>query len=156
MTTLIADVGGQLFVKAAVPATFDKAGYEAVFASSALPVTGAISISERGVAAAEIRQAALDGIERIATGGLSVPNITVPVSHVPSDAAQTALLAGVAARTVFSVKHVNGGTGLVDYFHGIVSTMPKTEANGDTSSAGYIVTFVPSARGYLVNQTAPA
>lgn len=151
---LTADAGLKVYVKAANPATNDKAGYEAVFASGALQVVGLVSRSSLGLERSEIRSMGADGVERVAVGGRMVPEVTLVIEHRATDAGRAAMQAALDAGTALAFKFDNS-TGLIDYAYGFIRAMPKTEANGSDSNAGYEASLTIGADGFLLNVAAP-
>lgn len=148
-----ADIGTTLHIATGVPATFDKAGYEAL---TWVKVGGIQSIGQIGETNATIEVPDLEtGRTQIKKGAGTGTTIDITIREIAADAGQVALKAACATdeRAEFSFKASEPDGGPVEYWSGVAMSFTRTERS-TTSYAGFTAQTVNNYGS--VNATAPA
>lgn len=132
MTDTLTNIGTVVSVSAAAPATFDKAGYEALSFSE---VTGVASIGEFGPSYEILNHVDLkDGITQKAHGALNYGDPALQYRVIEADAGQGIIETALTTRATISVK-IERASGVVEYVQALVTSAPTSEAS---SSAIYM------------------
>ena len=117
MTDKLTNIGTELHVSAALPATDNVAGYEALTFTEVL---GVATVPEFGpvyemVTANDVK----DGVTQKAHGGVDYGGGSVSYRIIEADAGQGIFKSAMAAQDYVSIKIVRA-TGLIEYFKGLV------------------------------------
>jgi len=146
------NIGRIVKIATGVPATFDKAGYEAL---AWVQIKGVTSIGAGGTTHAKIDIPDLEtGFTKVVKGAESGTERSIPWRDVPSDAGQDA--AEAASNTAlgeFSIAVFSQDLANVEYASGVVTGYQTNEQSTD-SYDGASVNFTQNYRS--VNVTAPA
>ena len=134
------DIGHQLYFKAGVPATFDEAGYEALFNTGAIKVNGVVSIGPVGGTNAIIDVPDLEtGIIMGAKGAKTGSDTAISLREIKNDPGQAAVkpAAQEGPHNLYSFKIVEpGASGEVEYITGICYNWQRNERS-TTSYSGF-------------------
>lgn len=146
------DITTKLYIASGVPATFDKAGYEAM---SWLQVKGIVSIGAIGVTDAMVEVPDLEsGFTKGVKGARVGDEVPIAMREVKSDPGQDALKTACEAFVEYSFKVLEpAASGEVEYFSGPPSNWKRNDRS-TTTYAGYtaaarmnypsVVTTVPA------------
>jgi len=129
---LVTIAGGSIFVSASLPATYNKAGYEALVYTE---VGGAADLPALGGSANVVSYDLLStGFTTKKKGQKQFGSATFNYASVPSDAGQVIMTAATLSQNSYSFKVVynNGAT---DYVTAIVMGAPKNNGTADTVQA---------------------
>lgn len=134
------DIGHKLYMKAGAPATFDKAGYEALFATGAVKIAGIQSIGPVGGTNALIDVPDLETGWIMGAKGAKTGSVTaVAIREIKADAGQVAIKAAAeeGEHNLYSFKIVEpNASGEVEYITGIACNWQRNERS-TTSYAGF-------------------
>ena len=134
------DIGHTLFFKAGAPATFDEAGYEALFTTGAIKVNGIQSIGPVGGTNAIIDVPDLESGWIMGAKGAKTGSATaISMREIKGDAGQAAVKAAAkeGPHNLYSFKIVEpGASGEVEYITGICHDWQRNERS-TTSYAGF-------------------
>ena len=129
----ISYIGSKLYVAAALPATFDEAGYGGVtWAETA----GIVDIGELGDQQNDITIDTLIGRVEHVNGASDLGEIAVSYTYIEADAGQVIIRAGAGTNVGHSFKIVDAD-GKIAYFHGVVANLrdrarSSSEYKGET------------------------
>lgn len=144
-------IEGTLEIATGVPATFDKAGCEAL---TYVNIAGLIEAPAFQTTHSDINIPALDGRTKIEKGGEVGNPSSIVFSEVASDPGQAAVLAACRARGEYTVRWTPPGAGAdVTYASGILKDYAPNKPT-NSSYAGATCQFVPNYTP--VTTTAPA
>ncbi|MCF6371049.1 hypothetical protein [Rhizobium halophilum] len=151
------DIGHTLHFIAGAPATFDEAGYEALFSGAAIKVGGIVSIGPVSGTNNIIDVPDLESGWNMGAKGAKTGSVTaVALREIKSDAGQAAVKAAAqeGEHNIYSFKIVEpGASGEVEYITGIAYDWQRNERS-TTSYAGF--TFSIRANYDSVVADAPA
>lgn len=144
-------IEGTLEIATGVPATFDKAGYEAL---TFVEISGLIEAPAFSTTHSDIQIPSLSGRTKIRKGAEIGVASSIVYETVDSDAGQAAVVAACAARGEYSLRWTPPATGAdVTYCSGILKDhTPNKPTNA--SYEGAQCSFVPNYTD--VTTTAPA
>jgi hypothetical protein len=143
-------IDGTLEIATGVPATRDKAGYEALVWAA---IGGLIEAPAFATTHADVQVPSLSGRTRIMKGAETGVASSVSWEDVANDPGQAALIAAAVGRGEYSLRWTPPGSPTADYSSGIVKDYsPNKPTNG--SFAGGTCQFVPNYQ--TVTETVPA
>jgi len=128
--TVFTSAGTTLGLSASAPATYDKAGYEALVFTTVGEVSDLGDIPSRIYELVTWQPIAERGMRK-AKGGYQIGSQTITMGEDPSDAGQALLDAAIAADTVYSIKIAHPELGTI-YARALV--MGGTRSRGDVNS----------------------
>jgi hypothetical protein len=128
--TVFTSAGTTLGLSASAPATYDKAGYEALVFTTVGEVSDLGDIPSRIYELVTWQPIAERGMRK-AKGGYQIGSQTITMGEDPSDAGQALLDAAIASDTVYSIKIAHPELGTI-YARALV--MGGTRSRGDVNS----------------------
>lgn len=136
-------IGQIVEIVAGIPTTFDKAGYETLFAG-ADAIAGVVEAPAFASSHTDIPIPNLGTGRTVTRKGANI-GIASPLlfSTVDSDAGQAAVKAGCAARAEYSLSILNPGGTAITYCSGILKDFTPNKPT-TTSYDGATATFVPN------------
>jgi len=131
-------IGGFLSVSAAVPATFDAAGYAALTFTE---VGEASEIPEYGATHEVVRFTPLKtGIVNKFHGGKDFGSVTIPLGYDSADAGQIILIAALASKAAISFRETRSD-GTIRYVMGKVFSYPRGQTVSSVNMANCNIEF---------------
>lgn len=138
-------LGTELKVSAAKPATEDQTGYDALTWTE---IGGVISIPERGDAVEDVSEPTLkDGRVEHFNGAKDGGVLEIPIKHIEGDAGQAILIAGAGSNTVHSIQEIDID-GTATFYHGRIQSLRRREGTPNTYK-GYILQFAVNSPRFI-------
>lgn len=133
-------IGGTLKIATGAPATFDKAGYEALTWTT---INGVVEAPAFASTHADIQIPSLGGRTKLRKGAETGVASSLAWETVASDAGQAAVIAASAARGEYSLCYINPDEDSYDYATGIVKDYSPNKPT-NSSYEGGTAQFVPN------------
>lgn len=135
------DITTRVYIATGIPATFDKSGYEALFASGTqikgIVSVGAIGVTDNIIDVPDLETGFTKGVKGARVGTV----IALAMREIKSDAGQAALEAACQAFTEYSIKVMEPtASGEVEYISGLPHDWSRNERS-TTAYAGFTANF---------------